>query len=469
MTNSIIMLLKVLIHGEIRAEEITKYIKLDSNAIERNVQTLNQYLKERGIKPVERHKNTYYFNRSNLQTSELFSKLDILSSEERQSILCIKFLLNGEINLEKERKKIGVARTTILKDFKVVKEFLKEKNIETESKNSKGIFLKEKDNEEIRRILCERIMKLFIERDSLSKQRRELLDEIDILNEKEYLEYYRKINDKLKLETSSFSFYAIYSMALIEAFKKNKIEYKNLKNESDEKEQKKIKELIEKILPKDMNEYFKEFMALIFYNTQIHFLDGKTTNEKYNEFCHRLFDIFKIQDKNKKVLSRYIKKYFIIGYLNKRFDYLWVRTMPSSKLYIKMIEVIEKILKDLNIDMLYADILRLTSHFVTFLMRKNLNEKLKIVGVYRGINKKDKEEIRKYIKSMYENLDYKWEPLLYFRFKTEDEIKSYDLIISDTENYSRENLKKVCNFSIFNVEDALQDYVLEKYLKRVEN
>lgn len=469
MSNSLIMLLKVLVHEEIRVEEISKYINLDPNTIERNIQTLNQYLKDRGIKPVEKNKNIYYLDKENIQVEELFSKLDILSSEERQNILCIKLLLRGEINLEKERKKIGVSRTTILKDFKVVKEFLKNNGIETESKNSKGIFLKVKDSEDIRIILCEKIMKLFIDRDSLSKQRKELLNEINTLDEKKCLYYYKKINDILKLEISNFSFYAIYSMALIEEHKKIKIEYKKLKNASDENEQKKIGELIKDILPENLNEYLKEFIILVFYSTKKHSLEGNGTDEKYNKFCEKLFSIFKIEEKEKKKLSKYLKKYFIIGYLNRRFNNLWFRSMPNSKFYIKMIEVVESILENVEVEMLYADILRLTSHFVTFLVRKNLNENLKIVGVYRGINIIDKEEIDKYIKSMYQNLDYNWEPLLYFRFKTDEEIDSYDLIISDTENYSRKNLRKVCNFSIFNIENALQDYVLEKHLKIVEN
>lgn len=54
MSNKAIALLKVLLHGDIHLEEITKYVDLDINSIERNISILNEYLREKGIKPIKK-------------------------------------------------------------------------------------------------------------------------------------------------------------------------------------------------------------------------------------------------------------------------------------------------------------------------------------------------------------------------------------------------------------------------------
>ncbi|MGL5664369.1 MAG: hypothetical protein ACRCW8_11440, partial [Cetobacterium sp.] len=181
MSNKAIALLKVLLHGDIHLDEITKYVDLDINSIERNINVLNEYLHEKGIKPIKKVNNMYSLENRDEKFSEFFSKLDILSSRERQDIYCIRLLLDGYINLEKERQAMGVSRTTAIKDLKKVREFLEKNEINVESRNSKGIFLKEINEGNLYNILCEKIMKLFIDREFLSKQRKELLEEIDIL------------------------------------------------------------------------------------------------------------------------------------------------------------------------------------------------------------------------------------------------------------------------------------------------
>lgn len=104
MSNTMITLLKIVLHGDIHIDEIAKYIDLDVNSIDRNIHILNGYLKEKGIGQIERSNNVYSVKNLNGNVSEFFSKLDILSSKERQDIYCVRLLLNGYINLEKERQ-----------------------------------------------------------------------------------------------------------------------------------------------------------------------------------------------------------------------------------------------------------------------------------------------------------------------------------------------------------------------------
>lgn len=71
--------------------------------------------------------------------------------------------MDGHINLEKKEKNRRLQDYGD-KDFKKVKNFLETKNSFGIQK-FKGIFLKNGENPEIWNVLCEKFMKLFIDRD----------------------------------------------------------------------------------------------------------------------------------------------------------------------------------------------------------------------------------------------------------------------------------------------------------------
>lgn len=54
MSNNAITLLKVLLHGDIYIDEIEKYTNLDNATVDRNIQVLNEYLKDKGINPIKK-------------------------------------------------------------------------------------------------------------------------------------------------------------------------------------------------------------------------------------------------------------------------------------------------------------------------------------------------------------------------------------------------------------------------------
>ncbi|MGL4868583.1 MAG: hypothetical protein ACRC4S_08080, partial [Cetobacterium sp.] len=255
MSTSAITLLKVLLHGDMHIDELGKYMKLDANSIERNVTILNRYLREKGMKTVKKMNNIYSLENKDERFSDFFSKLDILSSEQRQNILCTKLLLNGYINLEKEREKLGISRTTAIKDLKVVKEQLLKSDIFLESKNSKGIFIQTDEESKVNRILCENLIRLFVDRDFLCMQRKELLEEVNILDEEKYIKIYKEITDVFKIRKSIIAFYAIYSLALIE---KHKGFLEIRKKEKNDKEIE-IEKILEKTnLAKSLSDNIKE-------------------------------------------------------------------------------------------------------------------------------------------------------------------------------------------------------------------
>lgn len=461
MSNKAIALLKVLLHGDIHLEEITKYVDLDINSIERNISILNEYLCEKGIKPIKKINNIYSLENRDEKFSEFFSKLDILSSRERQDIYCIRLLLDRYINLEKERQTMGVSRTTAVKDLKKVREFLEKKEIKVESKNSKGIFLKDINEGNLYNILCEKIMKLFIDRDFLSKQRKELLEEIDILEEEKYLKIYSQISEEFKLRKSSFSYYAIYTMAIIEKIK-GVIEYE-LNGIEKHKEFETVLLRLEKI--KSLGEVsfeFKKFLASVVLKIMYISDSNRFLKESYEKFINKIQEIFNLDDWERRKLYRQLENCYAMGYLDKKYGVLWVRKSSNSERCKKLGKIVEESLKELGIEMIYSDILRLASCITNFFMLEEYIEGFKVLSVSRNIDSEYNRRVINSMKTFYPKISFTTESFLEFRFKSREEIESYDLIISDTESYSIKNLRKVNTLSLREIQRCFIDYALDK-------
>lgn len=465
MSNKAIALLKVLLHGDIHLDEITKYVDLDINSIERNINVLNEYLREKGIKPIRKINNIYSLENRDEKFSEFFSKLDILSSRERQDIYCIRLLLDGYINLEKERQAMGVSRTTAIKDLKKVREFLEEEGIKVESRNSKGIFLKEINEGNLYNVLCEKIMKLFIDREFLSKQRKELLEEIDILEEKEYLKIYSQITEKFKLKKSSFSYYAIYTMAIIERIK-GPINYEINGIEKHEEFKETLLEIENIKTSIELSSEFKRFLASVVLKIRYNCDLNNPLKESYKKFINKVQEIFILSDKEKKKLYSQLVTCYSMGYLDKKYGVLWVRKSPNSERCKKLGKIVEDILKELSIDMIYSDILRLAGCITNFFMSEEYVEGFKVLSVSRNIDNEYSQRVIESMKVFYPKISFTTESFLEFRFKSKEEIDSYNLIISDTESYSIKTLRKVNTLSLREIQRCFIEYVLDK---RFEN
>lgn len=465
MSNKAIALLKVLLHGNIHLDEITKYVDLDINSIERNINVLNEYLLEKGIKPIKKINNIYSLENRDKKFSDFFSKLDILSSKERQDIYCIRLLLDGYINLEKERQAMGVSRTTAIKDLKKVREFLEIEGIKVESRNSKGIFLKEINEGNLYNILCEKIMKLFIDREFLSKQRKELLEEIDISEEREYLKIYSQISEKLKLKKSSFSYYAIYTMAIIEKIK-GPINYEINGIEKHEEFDDTLLMLETLNTSIVMSPEFKRFLASVVLKIRYNCNLDVGLKESYKKFINRVQEAFQLDDKEKKKLYNKLVTCYTMGYLDKKYGVLWVRKTPNSERCRRLGQIVEEILKELGIEMIYSDVLRLASCIGNFFMEEEYVEGFKVLSVSRNINDEYIQRVIKSMKIFYPKISFMTESFLEFRFKSKDEIDSYNLIISDTERYTIKTLRKVNTLSLREIQRCFIEHALDKRFEK---
>ncbi|MGL5356369.1 MAG: hypothetical protein ACRDAQ_07500, partial [Cetobacterium sp.] len=391
--------------------------------------------------------------------SDFFSKLDILSSEQRQNILCTKLLLNGYINLEKEREKIGISRTTAIKDLKVVKEQLLKSDIFLESKNSKGIFIQTNEESKVNRILCENLIRLFVDRDFLCMQRKELLEEINILNEEKYVKIYKEITEVFKIRKSIIAFYAIYSLALIE---KHKGFLEIVKKEKNHKEIE-IEVILENTnFAKELSQNIKEKIIEIVLKTKCYKSSSCIINKYLNAFIGEMKQTFRMCKSETERLEKAIANYFIIGYTDKKYGVLWVRKKPHSLRCQKLASVVEDILDKIGLEMMYSDVLRLSGSISNFFLDEQHINGFKVLSVSRNLDEEYNCKVIKSMKELYPELNFESESLLDFRFRSEEDILSYDLIISDTESYKIKNLLKVNSLSVKEIQRCFIEYVLDE-------
>ncbi|MGL5613521.1 hypothetical protein, partial [Cetobacterium sp.] len=119
-------------------------------------------------------------------------------------------------------------------------------------------------------------------------------------------------------------------------------------------------------------------------------------------------------------------------------------------------------LKDLGIEMIYSDILRLAGCITNFFMLEEYGEGFKVLSVSRNIDNEYSQRVINSMKVFYPKISFTIQSFLEFRFKDRKEIESYDLIISDTESYSIKNLRKVNTLSLREIQRCFIEYVLDK-------
>ncbi|MGL5935148.1 MAG: helix-turn-helix domain-containing protein, partial [Cetobacterium sp.] len=391
MTRTVKILLKILLGGNLDQNELKKYLNLDLKYIKKNLSLLNKYLASNDLGTINKNNNIYSIENKNDDFSKLFLNSDILSKEERVDIICLKLLLDKEIKLEILREKLNVSRSTINSDLKKVKDYLEKFDIYFESRSYKGVFLKTPESSKIKDILCEKIMKLFIKREFLSSYEKDILNKINILNEKDYYELYLKIGCEFQFRKSIYMFYAIYSMALVEKWNDNfSYQIHNL-NSQDESYSifGKIDEIIIKYDFKlDISLEFKIFMTDIVLKIRKYPLFEEELAKSFQDFISKLEKDFDLVLKDEQGFISEIMYLYTIGYLNNKYDFLWIRPKVESIAYTKFGDYLQMTFKELGIEMFYSDILGLAEEIINYFVIKEYSNNFKILYVTTNDNLK---------------------------------------------------------------------------------
>ena len=126
-------------------EEIQKKYKISERAVRYNIENINYFLEVLKIKQIQKKDGFLYFDNTQDISSiySLLREIEIFSQVERLGIL--KFIIcfdSSGLNLTKISEKLGVSRTTIKKDMKILKKELIQEELNIVYKNNNGYKLK---------------------------------------------------------------------------------------------------------------------------------------------------------------------------------------------------------------------------------------------------------------------------------------------------------------------------------------
>lgn len=461
--NNSFTLLKILIQDDFTTEELKRYLSINLSTLLRNIKNLNEYLSSLGIDPIIKHGNKYSLNITEEQQREIFSNLSILFSDQRIEYLFIKILIKGYINLEYETSLLNISRTTIVRDFKSVRNTLKSYNITLKYKVGKGIFIQNK-NKDIGFFLIKKLMKIILERDYISISCYSFLPEISSENIKQrYLIYY-KVFEKFKISLGDMLFAFVYSIDIISnyfnTFSIPLFEpiMSNIKNDTKFLEiEKYVKDNI--VLDSDYIQYISCVIFCLKYRTLIpnEFLSfNEAFFKKLEEYFHIDVDI-----SLKKTISYKLVSYFF-RYNNKIISITNIHPHFANKI---ILDKLEKILEELNTNLYYSDLLLFSEFIKNILIKNSLKEKIKILFLIENYLLIDLKDFSEHIKKISPNIEFSIKPTLYFKFSNED-LSVYDLIVSDQLKFK--SIHKVKAINSLEIEILIYNFCLKKALKRIK-
>lgn len=176
-------ILKVMSQTEISIEDMQLYLNVEKNSIIKTISQLNDFLVSINLPIISKNGNFYFLKLMPHELKFLFENFTTLTVDEKIDYLFIKFISTGFLNLEKEKEILDISRSTILRAFQVVKDNFSKNGTTYEYCHGKGLILKSlSKNDKI--LFYKKLMKFFIEEDTLVPARRELLNSIKIFDTK---------------------------------------------------------------------------------------------------------------------------------------------------------------------------------------------------------------------------------------------------------------------------------------------
>lgn len=215
--------LKLLRYINKSIEEVAEELKISERTIRYRIKDLNENFSSQ--------KNFIYIEKKIIKFKGEISFLEkileqeeyVFGSNERIEIILLLLLFNPEgYKAEKIITILNISRSTLKQDLKILRNELKEKNIEIISKANKGLIIVGEELE-IRKLILEKLRNYFV----VKNEKIELLEDLDLLKRKiieDFLEkdliervavFFKKIKIDLKKKISDEAFQIIFIYLLI--------------------------------------------------------------------------------------------------------------------------------------------------------------------------------------------------------------------------------------------------------------
>lgn len=209
-------------HGDVPENRILEDNKINKRNFLYNLQNINAFLENMGLKKIERREKLLYFDiTQNLEKIYIvLNNIAKFDQKERIKILEYKLFFDEKLNLKKISEDLEVSKTTIKKDFHILKNILSEKNIKILYKNNFGYYIEYNNSEYKEWLKTKKIEELLFQNKKerniyLEYIKKIFLKNFGYINTNKVSAFLNDINENLKLNMKDDVYQILYSYLLI--------------------------------------------------------------------------------------------------------------------------------------------------------------------------------------------------------------------------------------------------------------
>ena len=209
-------------HGDVPENRILEDNKINKRNFLYNLQNINAFLENMGLKKIERREKLLYFDiTQNLEKIYIvLNNIGKFDQKERIKILEYKLFFDEKLNLKKISEDLEVSKTTIKKDFHILKNILSEKNIKILYKNNFGYYIEYNNSEYKEWLKTKKIEELLFQNKKerniyLENIKKIFLKNFGYINTNKVSAFLNDINENLKLNMKDDVYQILYSYLLV--------------------------------------------------------------------------------------------------------------------------------------------------------------------------------------------------------------------------------------------------------------
>lgn len=453
-----INILTLFSQGDFSLEELSLYLNLEKKSIYKNINSINSFLKDENLPLITLNEGIYSLKLSKSQWENLFRRKDFITSDEIVDYLYLKFIHNGFINLESEKERLNISRSSIIRYFNDIKKTLETNGSQYEYIVGRGLkltFLSQTD----KNIFSKKLIKFFIKCDFSLNHSIFIIDLIEDYNINKLLNHLYRIFKALNLPTTHFIISFLCSLNIcIKVFGgfnfKKDYEYKDFSD-------------IENIIKSNLKDYDALYQQQIFYfiislkKDEINF--EPSTLEKAFKTIEEVKEKFNLNNLNPFLEKMLLKKicFSIFKYENHIFK---VKSSTITNKEKTLLNILDNILKKYNLNLFFCDKISIIQIIVKIIIEHNKDSLKNILLLFNEVIILDDNHLKDSLYNHNKKFNFHIEPTFFYKLNPENYENKYDLILSDEPSLNSKTIV-VNSFNSMQVLSAIYGYIFDKAIE----
>lgn len=453
-----INILTLFSQGDFSLEELSLYLNLEKKSIYKNINSINSFLKDENLPLITLNEGIYSLKLSKSQWENLFRRKDFITSDEIVDYLYLKFIHNGFINLESEKERLNISRSSIIRYFNDIKKTLETNGSQYEYIVGRGLkltFLSQTD----KNIFSKKLIKFFIKCDFSLNHSIFIIDLIEDYNINKLLNHLYRIFKALNLPTTHFIISFLCSLNIcIKVFGgfnfKKDYEYKDFSD-------------IENIIKSNLKDYDALYQQQIFYfiislkRDEINF--EPSTLEKAFKTIEEVKEKFNLNNLNPFLEKMLLKKicFSIFKYENHIFK---VKSSTITNKEKTLLNILDNILKKYNLNLFFCDKISIIQIIVKIIIEHNKDSLKNILLLFNEVIILDDNHLKDSLYNHNKKFNFHIEPTFFYKLNPENYENKYDLILSDEPSLNSKTIV-VNSFNSMQVLSAIYGYIFDKAIE----